>query len=335
MAKYVKYKVTTGTNMVDHRYNTGRWAPGETKLVIEDDVAAAMVANLPDVFELAADQITVGGGSPFNANNGLILNDGDDASSAWSWNVQLNSQGSYYRSSGYGSFTVGADLRSTGYAATTLGENNINDADNSSMFGNGHTADVGSYSAAVFGTYNAMVGSYGAAMFGGNNQANNAQFSATAGQYANNTIPYSICYAGGQDTQRRFNCYHVPLAGSTNNDTPANLRLGPQFGGQEGITLQADTSYAVDVLLVARSVEADDNATAGYKITALIKRDEAGNTTLVGTPAVTVLGEDTVSWDATVVADDTNDRLQVQVTGEAGVTISWVADVRLAAVTMA
>ena len=60
--------------------------------------------------------------------------------------------------------------------------------------------------------------------------------------------------------------------------------------------------------------------------------NNGGTTALVGTPTITVLGEDTAAWDVTISADDTNDALDIQVIGENSKTIRWVGTIRMAQV---
>ena len=101
--------------------------------------------------------------------------------------------------------------------------------------------------------------------------------------------------------------------------------------------IPADTTWAFSALIAARSDETDGNNAAIYKIEGGLKRDEANNTALVGTPTVTVIAEDTdaIPWSVDCVADDTNEALAIRVTGEAATNIRWVCDLHIAAVIFA
>ena len=68
-------------------------------------------------------------------------------------------------------------------------------------------------------------------------------------------------------------------------------------------------------------------ASAAYQIRGCIK-NSAGTTTLVGVPTVTVLGEDSAALDATALANDSTDSLDIQVSGGSSFT-RWVATVRV------
>lgn len=85
--------------------------------------------------------------------------------------------------------------------------------------------------------------------------------------------------------------------------------------------------WTFSILVAARRTDATGGG-AGYKFEGVIRKDAtAASTTLVGTPAKSVLGETNVGWDAAVIADTTNGSLRINVTGEAAKTIRWVATV--------
>ena len=85
-----------------------------------------------------------------------------------------------------------------------------------------------------------------------------------------------------------------------------------------------------EALVVARTDNAGGKS-AGYRVTGLVE-NVGGTTSFVGTPTVTVLGEDNAAWGLTVQADDTNDALVFKGTGEASTAIRWVATVKTAEV---
>lgn len=90
----------------------------------------------------------------------------------------------------------------------------------------------------------------------------------------------------------------------------------------------------VDVYVVGRSTSGTDNGC--YHRRCLIKRDASNNTVLVG--SVQTVGTDIESnaaWDVTLAADDTNESLQVLVTGAAATTVRWFARVEIEQVSLA
>ena len=93
------------------------------------------------------------------------------------------------------------------------------------------------------------------------------------------------------------------------------------------LTIASGRTMTFDILITARTAAGDSG---GYRIAGVIE-NVSGVTALVGTPVVTVLGEDVAAWDARVIAGDTNDALLIQVQGN-GETIRWVAVVDTAEV---
>ena len=87
-------------------------------------------------------------------------------------------------------------------------------------------------------------------------------------------------------------------------------------------------SYLVRVDVIAvRTVGTTVGDTKGWTITAVVKRlGTAATTVIVSTPVITSIGDAATStWDATVIANTTLGSVDVQVTGEAAMTINWVA----------
>jgi len=114
-------------------------------------------------------------------------------------------------------------------------------------------------------------------------------------------------------------------------DATANVEMFLD-GIDDRAILPANRTWAFTINIAARQT----GGTAGtvgdsgiYKIEGGIKRDDAGNTALVGAITKTVIAEDQAAWDVTAEADDTNDALVVKVTGEANKTIHWVAKIDL------
>ena len=79
-----------------------------------------------------------------------------------------------------------------------------------------------------------------------------------------------------------------------------------------------------------------DNATAGYSFRGVLRRNASNGTALVG-DIISESWKETAmnSVDASVVADDTNEALEIRVTGLASKNIRWVAVVEIAQVTYA
>lgn len=119
-------------------------------------------------------------------------------------------------------------------------------------------------------------------------------------------------------------------------DATVNVVLttnGATPGASNRLTIPSSRSWAFLILLSARQTAGTGlGDTAAYRFEGSIKRDGSNNTAIVGSVTKTVLAEDDSAWDADVVADDTNEALQIQVTGVASHTIHWLATVYLSEV---
>jgi len=111
----------------------------------------------------------------------------------------------------------------------------------------------------------------------------------------------------------------------TTNATPAALHVAADTSLH--LVIPANTVWGFQALVVAREPATGDCGI--YEIAGAIKRDGSNNTSLVGSVTVRTIAEDAgaSAWAATAVADDTNEALQIQVTGEASHTINWVGHI--------
>ena len=98
--------------------------------------------------------------------------------------------------------------------------------------------------------------------------------------------------------------------------------------GSRRMVLPSDSTWKFEVNAVARGVAgANDNLGAAYKFEGVLDNN-GGTTAIIGSLVTTLLGEDVPAWDVTVSADDGNDALIVEVTGDAASTIRWVIFVK-------
>ena len=122
------------------------------------------------------------------------------------------------------------------------------------------------------------------------------------------TRPFSVVYWGGETTNA--------TATILNLDATATNRF----------TIAANTALAVDILLVARRSDTADKWLVARRFLG-IRRNGSNGTALIGT--VQTLGTDqsegSPTWTFTLTADDTNEALQLEVTGATGETVQWRA----------
>ena len=138
---------------------------------------------------------------------------------------------------------------------------------------------------------------------------------------------YSICSRVGEvainigsDYDQENNKTIGGFAGSTSNATPTEIYAGGYSTSKFEIRSKSVLSFELQVC-------ARDNTTgdcAIYHFKGGIKRDGSGNTTLLSLTKE-VIHEDDASWDCDVTADDTNDSLKIEVTGDATNIVQWAA----------
>lgn len=118
---------------------------------------------------------------------------------------------------------------------------------------------------------------------------------------------------------------HVVAQKSTTDATPTSIYTMTSTGTR--LLVQNNSTVLFSALIVGRRTDVAGEA-AAYRIEGLISNN-AGTTALIGSISKTVIAESDATWDATIVADNTNDAIDVQVTGAAGKTIKWAANLTL------
>ncbi len=109
---------------------------------------------------------------------------------------------------------------------------------------------------------------------------------------------------------------NLVLAGQTTDATTTEILLN------DG-TSTIDIASGATAKFKATVVCTDGTDTAAFNITGLIQ-NVAGTTSLIGTNILETIAEDSGSnWSADLTADDTDDYLKIEVTGEASKTIDW------------
>ena len=166
-------------------------------------------------------------------------------------------------------------------------------------------------------------------LVGGRNNRANADYSTVMGRNARTTLQGQVSQAMGDFATTGDAQASVLVARNETSDaTATELFLD---GASERLILASDQTWAFSGLLVARRTDAN-NESAGWKFDGVID-NFGGAVALVGTPAITSIGDDSGgTWLFSISADDTNDALKLTVTGEVSKTIRWVAKIDLAEV---
>jgi hypothetical protein len=216
--------------------------------------------------------------------------------------------------SGIGAFAAGASCTASGSSSVAIGQSATATGNRSVAIG-GEGTSSGGYSVSL-GASNAT-----------------ADYSTSVGYFSEANRYGMMAHASGRfsnfgDAQRE----EYVLRRSTTDATPTELTCDGAAGTTTNrMTVAIDSAYVFSALIVARGTAAGDDS-AGYKIEGCIER-QTNTVQFVGTPTVTVFGENQAGWDCTATADDTNKALVITVTGAAVTTIRWVASVRLVKVT--
>jgi len=196
----------------------------------------------------------------------------------------------------------------------------------------GYSADGSTYGVAVgYGaqgySYGVGIGrsadgrSYGLAI-GRSAMTNAKKYSIALGFYSEceRTGETSVNINGG-DSDQENNVVQGRWERTTTDATPVELFCAGQ--ANERFLVRASSVLAFTMLIVARDNVADE--VARYSVAdGLIKRDAAGNTTMVACTVVTDY-EDDAAWDVAVTADDTNEALIITVTGDGTNATQWAA----------
>jgi hypothetical protein len=223
-------------------------------------------------------------------------------------NIQSGRDNAAHVAKDASSVCVGYGARSTSSSATAVGHN--------ASCGNGAAAIGGSSSAgndAFSGGFGATSTNQGIAI--GRNTDASALNSVAVGYTITSSLRAQFSTASFRS---------VYWGGQTTNATPTVLNL--DAAATNRFTIAASTALAVDILLVARRSDTQDKWLVARRFLG-IRRDGSNNTSLIG--SVQTLGTDqsdgSPSWTFALTADDTNEALQLEVTGAASETIQWRA----------
>lgn len=317
-----------------------------------DEIAAGDICMVPDTTDkfiriyVAEDPIGVAESSPE-----VIIPDSNAGTLGWR----------LYRAFASGLFMDSNDMPTTdptvsGSESICMGDGCDNDGNNAAVLGgkaNNITISGGSCDGAVIagGENNDITDcDYGFVGGGYNNDITGSWACVIGGGQANDVTADNAAILGGKEGKAYLEGMQahangsfispgdnqwgrVKVYNSTTDATQTELFLD---GSSAQIVLQASRSYAFSIRVVARQVSGAAG-TAGdsafWNITGGIKRDGSNNTALIGTPQGTgTPGANdrdaaAAAWDVSVSADDANEALAIDVTGEVNKNIRWSATV--------
>ncbi len=265
-----------------------------------------------------------------NYSTALGLNSSAQGSQAVTGAGAMALGGSY--ASGTDSFAAAIANNTSSYGATgnnSVAVGQLAKASGASSYAVGNAASAtANFSVVVGGDSNTASGPE-AFVIGGESSTASAAHSGAFGSYAVAALTGKHAHSSGRFAAAGDAQYGRMVLRKHTTDATATVLTADTLtpGSTNQVILPDDSTYAFSILVVARRTDANDES-AGYKFEGVIDRNSgAATTAIVGTVAKTVLAEDTVAWDCNVSADTTNGGLKIEVTGEAGKTIRWVATV--------
>lgn len=203
-------------------------------------------------------------------------------------------------------------------------------ADDVFIAGSGNNVGLGNSKAWCLGTSNTVGDSNARAAF--------CSWEATVGAEGNYTIGFgyqpfladhmTFTYGGGKLSSVAGSVqFSDKLVACQTTDATQTTMVTQRASNNDSIRIRANSSFMFRADIVARRTGTQTES-AAYEIVGCIKND-AGTTALQGTITKTVIAEADAAWDVTAVANNTDDTLDIKVTGKAATNINWVAKVTL------
>lgn len=239
----------------------------------------------------------------------------------------IGTNSSSYGASGTHGIALNKNARATGYYGTAIGFSTV--ASGSNSFNIGAYGDAsGQYSLALGDSNNAS--GYGANAIGGSCNAT-ADFAFALGRYASSSIygKYSFAsyrFAATGDAQGG---QFILKSDTTDATAEAMTTDNSSAGATNQIVAASDTCVTFSGTVVAMQNGAQSYGS--WEIRGLLVND-GGTTTL---PVFNISEIGSSGWRVNLYADNTNNALKVQVTGEAGHNIRWVSNINTSEVTYA
>ena len=294
--------------------------------------------------------VCFGHGSPAGSTNGargnysVAIGDGTVASGTSSLAI-----GRYANATGEHSNAIGHSLASGShsFAAGITSNSSSYGATGSNSVAIGHQAQaISSYACAVGGTTNRASEVYATVIGGSNNQAFGSYAIVLGGLYntasgensvASGSRSLAAIYGKKAHASGRFSsngdaqgCMYVLRSDTSDATAEAMTTNNSTAAATNQVVATTDTCIMFSGTIVAMQNGAADQG--GWEIKGLLKND-GGTTTLVNSNIQTFAEGN--GWAVALSADNTNNALKVQVTGEASHNIRWVANIQTSEVTYA
>jgi hypothetical protein len=234
----------------------------------------------------------------------------NDYSHAEGYKTQASNRGSH--AEGYYTYAAGDYSHAEGGSCVTFGRHAHAEGYNS--VASGYASHAEGYSTVASGYASHAEGSYSYAGGYASHAEGIRSLATHQGQWANSG--HSFGYNGNGQTTT------LTLIAETVDDTATLLTVDNSNSASGEFNIANGKSYGCNLTIVGK--ESGNSNTALFKRSLLIGNN-SGTTALVST--VQTIGTDIngLGWTIALTADNTNDVLQVQVTGISATTIRWVA----------
>jgi len=274
----------------------------------------------------------VGGGYANQATNTYSVVAGGSTNTSSGYYSTVS--GGLYNTANGGRSVVGGGYNNTAsaYSSTVGGGESNNSGSNGATIAGGKSNTASGYYTSIGGGLSNSIssGSY-SVIGGGRSNANTGNYSTVSGGYHAKASRWGeVSHAAGRFASAGDAQHTVLVARRTTADATANQVLFLN-GSSQRLTIPTATMWTFEVKLSAYNDT--DHEGAWWIIRGGIINNDGGDVALVGSP-ITENGADTSlsTASASVVADDTNDALEIRVTGVAGKDIRWVAVVDISQV---
>ena len=229
--------------------------------------------------------------------------------------------------------TVGGGYNNTasGFVSTVSGGYSNTSSGELSTVGGGKSNTASSYSSTVGGGYNNVASAYCSTVSGGaSNIACGQKSTVLGGALGVASRVGEVSHAAGGFSSVKGSAQHTLLvARRSTTDATANQEV--LLDANQRLDIPAETTWMFTVKLAAHNDT--DGEGAWWNFRGGIVRDGAGNTSIIGSVVHDSYADTSLSAaSASVVADDTNEALEIRVTGVAGKNIRWVAVVDISQV---
>ena len=294
-------------------------ASGDKSQAIGDYAVASAMQSLalgPYTDATGNYSVALGGSGTQSVGSNSVAIGNAYASGDTSFAASIANNTSSYGATGANSIAIGDRTKATGSYGVSIGRlNTVSGTNGAAAIGQSITlSGEGSFAAGS----NVQCNSSHAQAFGQGASTSGifGKFARACGFFGNYGDRQSGWYSLVSDTTSA-----TPEAMTTNNSTAAATNQ---------IVAASDTCITFSGTIVAMQNGAQ--AYGSWEIKGLLVND--GGTTTVPTSAITEISN-TSSWGLALSADNTNNALKVQVTGEASHNIRWVANIQTSEVTYA